>query len=554
MGFTPSQLVAGAIRSILVVLGPPRRQRTHLMRCPAHKEHMAQMNEAQPHPPEPPGYLLDLQPSYLHSCPYLGKYEDRRTSLAFPDGENHCHRLEAPVAIDLAHQRKFCLAAEHARCYVFQQAVPAPAADPPPAPTLDTRLRDQVAALAAAVTSRFPSLDLPFSDGFRLPFEFFSGRLTLPPDPWGRESLHVPENPFAPEFAALARWLRRGRESATAVLGESYDAAADFLYELPDLLRAQYSEVRETMRPWPGLLRNRVQTAVAYARTQEFSPATLTAALHLPEGLAARPASYLAFPLLLVLMLAASLVWWPLPGQNANDVTAHGQGLYQRSSGQSLLAAAAPAPADGATVSEHSPANAPTAVPLPTFITEASLNSVSDDQIDAQAIFGPPRSIEYVPAAADRSAALSAEPLPTAVPPGLPTAEPFVLAAPQPEEVTELPPTVSPPATPAAPPTVVPVAVPPTAVPTATSEPTPQPTATATEIAPVSGVAYIHAGALNLRSGPGLDYVPVAVAYNREEVYLLDSPGYEPWTLIRLATGVEGWVNAKYLRYEKPAS
>jgi uncharacterized protein YgiM (DUF1202 family) len=97
-----------------------------------------------------------------------------------------------------------------------------------------------------------------------------------------------------------------------------------------------------------------------------------------------------------------------------------------------------------------------------------------------------------------------------------------------------------------------------TAVPTAaptetpTEAPTEVPTETPTELAPlpIVDVAYIHSGALNLRSGPGLDYPAVDIAYNRDEVYLLGSQGYDPWMLIRLPSGSEGWVNAKYLRAE----
>jgi SH3-like domain-containing protein len=65
--------------------------------------------------------------------------------------------------------------------------------------------------------------------------------------------------------------------------------------------------------------------------------------------------------------------------------------------------------------------------------------------------------------------------------------------------------------------------------------------------APVFGTAVINSGALNLRSGPGLEYEPVGVAYNGQQVFLLEPPGSGVWVLVRLADGQQGWMNSNYL-------
>jgi SH3-like domain-containing protein len=64
---------------------------------------------------------------------------------------------------------------------------------------------------------------------------------------------------------------------------------------------------------------------------------------------------------------------------------------------------------------------------------------------------------------------------------------------------------------------------------------------------PVFGTAVINSGALNLRSGPDLEYEPVGVAYNGQQVFLLEPPGSRVWVLVRLADGKQGWMNSNYL-------
>lgn len=510
---------------------------------------------------EATGYLLDLQPRYLHSCPYLGCFEDKQTSLAFPDGENHCHRLQSPVAIDLAHQRNFCLSADHARCYVYQQAAPPPAADLPARRGVLVRLQEGRGVLVAAAAARLAALERPLSDGFKLPFDFFSGNLTLPPDPWGRESFAIPENPFAREFALLAVWLRLGLDKATDygydmqdIVRVGAEAAGNYGLDLLDRLRDGYSSAAAFLPLLPALLRE--QAASAGEFLHERAPLVkvrLAERLQVPDELGGRPFARLAFPLMLLLMFAAAFVWWPLPGQTVDHTLVYSAALVEPDSQQTLAAMKPDRPV--------SPAGEAPAPPIPPLNAGATLNGANMDDVDVAAIFGEPLAVgESVAAAAQRSAPDAALAEAAALPTGPPTVAPFVLgpqeAAAIPLLITPAAPTALPPPSPTAPATAVPLIAPPTESPTSTAEPTAtataEPTATTSAPLPVVNVAYIHTGALNLRSGPGLGYPAVDIAYNREEVYLLDSPGYEPWTMIRLASGSEGWINSNYLVYERP--
>jgi len=64
---------------------------------------------------------------------------------------------------------------------------------------------------------------------------------------------------------------------------------------------------------------------------------------------------------------------------------------------------------------------------------------------------------------------------------------------------------------------------------------------------PIFGTAVINTGALNLRSGPGLDYESVGIGYNGQQVSLLEQFGSHVWIQIRLPNGTQGWVNSTYL-------
>jgi SH3-like domain-containing protein len=90
--------------------------------------------------------------------------------------------------------------------------------------------------------------------------------------------------------------------------------------------------------------------------------------------------------------------------------------------------------------------------------------------------------------------------------------------------------------------------------PTAVPEPaaTPEPatiTPPLNDNPPVSGTALVHTGALNLRSGPGMEYAPLAVVFNGQTLLLLDQSAGKGnvWVLVRTADGQQGWVNSLYL-------
>ncbi len=59
---------------------------------------------------------------FVFSCPYLGTLEDSDTSLAYPASANHCFRNDSPISIDLSHQETYCLTDQHPGCHVLQMA------------------------------------------------------------------------------------------------------------------------------------------------------------------------------------------------------------------------------------------------------------------------------------------------------------------------------------------------------------------------------------------------------------------------------------------------
>jgi uncharacterized protein YraI len=62
-----------------------------------------------------------------------------------------------------------------------------------------------------------------------------------------------------------------------------------------------------------------------------------------------------------------------------------------------------------------------------------------------------------------------------------------------------------------------------------------------------TAVGTVNTGALNVRSGPGLDYGSITVTYNGHVVQLLGRNTFTTWLKVRLFDGQEGWVNAKYI-------
>jgi hypothetical protein len=261
---------------------------------------------------------------------------------------------------------------------------------------------------------------------------------------------------------------------------------------------------------------------------------------------------------MILLMLLAAFVWWPLPGQAVEMATVRGESVAQLSSTAVARAPAAVTLSDSwarAPVLPFQAATAPAAdgslaaavdqapALAPVFTNPTKLGGVADN------IAGDdPFTLQLPETASSAAVATTApfvlgppQPLPSATPPA---SEPAQAAA-APPLPTAMPTTV--PAAPTASPTVAPS---PTLVPTL--EPTPVPTVAVAEFVaqPRSGTAYIHTGALNIRSGPGLGYSSLDVAYNREPVQLLAGREDDPWVLIRLGSGTEGWVNVNYLVFE----
>jgi len=68
-----------------------------------------------------------------------------------------------------------------------------------------------------------------------------------------------------------------------------------------------------------------------------------------------------------------------------------------------------------------------------------------------------------------------------------------------------------------------------------------------TEQKQTGGTAVVHAGTLNVRSGPAVAYQVVAVTRWGDVVTLLGRNTNSSWAKIRIPDGREGWVNAAYL-------
>ncbi len=70
---------------------------------------------------------------------------------------------------------------------------------------------------------------------------------------------------------------------------------------------------------------------------------------------------------------------------------------------------------------------------------------------------------------------------------------------------------------------------------------------------PTSGAtAVVNTGALNVRSGPGLQFGAVAAVYNGHVVQMLGRNADNSWVKVRLFNGQEGWVNARYITPNSP--
>lgn len=71
------------------------------------------------------GDLFGAQDTFMFGCPYLGTIEDTDTSLSFPSPANHCFRAKSPAAVDLSHQETYCLTDMHPGCHIFHQSAAA---------------------------------------------------------------------------------------------------------------------------------------------------------------------------------------------------------------------------------------------------------------------------------------------------------------------------------------------------------------------------------------------------------------------------------------------
>ncbi|MCP4361598.1 MAG: SH3 domain-containing protein [Chloroflexi bacterium] len=82
---------------------------------------------------------------------------------------------------------------------------------------------------------------------------------------------------------------------------------------------------------------------------------------------------------------------------------------------------------------------------------------------------------------------------------------------------------------------------------TATPTPTYTPTPGSTPVTPVPGTAVVNTGALNVRSGPGVQYGILTAIYQGEVVLLVARNADGSWVLIRTDDLIDGWVNSRYL-------
>lgn len=58
------------------------------------------------------------------------------------------------------------------------------------------------------------------------------------------------------------------------------------------------------------------------------------------------------------------------------------------------------------------------------------------------------------------------------------------------------------------------------------------------------GTGYVDTGALNIRSGPGLNYSIIGTLRDGERLSLMGRNAYGDWLKVRTSTGLEGWVGS----------
>lgn len=74
-----------------------------------------------------------------------------------------------------------------------------------------------------------------------------------------------------------------------------------------------------------------------------------------------------------------------------------------------------------------------------------------------------------------------------------------------------------------------------------TATPTPQ------IVNPILITGVVNTGALNVRSGPGVQYNVIAAVYFGDSVSLIGRNADSTWLYIQIASGTRGWVNARYI-------
>ena len=84
-------------------------------------------------------------------------------------------------------------------------------------------------------------------------------------------------------------------------------------------------------------------------------------------------------------------------------------------------------------------------------------------------------------------------------------------------------------------------------LPVISSEPTGAQPIPAITSYPVIRSAFVDTGALNVRSGPGVEYEAITVINSGELVGLIGRRALGPWVRVRLDSGLEGWVNSLLL-------
>lgn len=75
-----------------------------------------------------------------------------------------------------------------------------------------------------------------------------------------------------------------------------------------------------------------------------------------------------------------------------------------------------------------------------------------------------------------------------------------------------------------------------------------------TGLATDTPTGVVTAGALNVRSGPGVSFNVITKIYNGQIVSLLGKYYANNWVNIRLSNGLEGWVNSVYLHTSVPVN